>query len=119
LSDTDTNELYEDFYLYNVTGNMTLTTDDFTERFNCGATMHFEDVGFVTETPYLHNEAELWKMSDHVNYIAGMPGRKIDGGRIKDILGVFFWKSMLKLDGDSQALYFLGNVDRDYIGYPQ
>ena len=42
----------------------------------------------------------------------------VNGGRVKNIDETFFWKSMLKIDGESKVLYFYGNVDADYIGRP-
>lgn len=48
LYDADTQELLEDFYVSNISRNTTLTTDEFTDKFNCGSSIHFDSVGFYT-----------------------------------------------------------------------
>lgn len=125
VKDTDTSELYEDYFIENLVRNVTLSQNEFDGRHSCQQEIRFGKVGYFTPTPYMHTEADVWKMSDRINWVLNVcDDYGLDGARIKDMLVdpdtyIYFWKSKLSMEADSKSIKFVGEIDTDYNGYPQ
>lgn len=55
-------------------------------------------------------------MSGSFNDKVGSFNSWLDGTKFKEVERLDFWKFIVKFDGDTQSIWFGGNIDPYYIG---
>ena len=77
---------------------------------------HFDSGKVNQEGSLLKIERDIFLMSGAFNNKVGNLNTWLDGTKFKEVGNLNFWKFLVKFDGDTQSIWFGGDLDPYYVG---